>query len=131
MHEPAVFDLAFYRGDSYGWQVRLWQDAGASIPFDLTGATVAAEIRDKTAGLVVVELDVVVTLPNIVEIFMTPEMYLTCPAKGAWDLQITNADTTVLTVLRGAVTVTGDITDSEVMPARRARRSTIAAEVSR
>jgi hypothetical protein len=119
---PGTYDLALYRGDSYGWRVRLWEDAAATIPADLTGVTVEAEIRDRSAGTFVVALDTVVTLPNIVDLAITPDMYATCPAKGVWDLQLTYADGTVRTVLKGAVAVTGDVTDSLVMPARAVAR---------
>ena len=118
---PGTYDLALYRGDSYTWRVRLWQDAGQTIPVDLAGATVAAEIREKTAGVHVVELGCVVTLPNIVDVTIEPGMYVECPQQGVWDLQLTFADGDVHTVLRGAVSVTGDVTDSLLMPVRAAR----------
>lgn len=120
---PGQLDLALYRGDSYEMRVRLWSDSAATIPVDLTGATVAVEIRDKTAGTRVVELGVLVTLPNIINVSMTPDMYVTCPAKGVYDLQVTFADGQVNTPLAGKITVTGDVTDSLVMPtAMRGRR---------
>ena len=109
---PGKYDLGLYRGDSYAWRIQLWDDADLSDPTDLTGATVAAEIRDKPAGPIIVELDCAVTLPNIVDMTMTPAMWVDCPAKGVWDLQLTFTGGEVRTVLRGAVTVTADVTES-------------------
>lgn len=116
---PGKFDLNLYRGDSYAWRFIMFSDAAQTVPVDLAGATVKAEIRDKSAGTKIVALDVVVTQPNIVDMSMTPAMYVTCPSKGVFDLQITFADGQVHTPLAGAVTITADVTDSVVMPARR------------
>jgi hypothetical protein len=111
---PGKYDLSLYRGDSYSWQIRLWDDADQTDPTDLTGVTVAAEIRDKSAGLQIVALDCAITPPNIIEVSMTPDMYDACPVKGVWDLQLTyTASGDVHTVLRGAVSVTPDVTDSD------------------
>jgi hypothetical protein len=113
MSLPGKYDLGLYRGDSYAWQIRLWEDDDQIDPVDLTGVVVAAEIRDKPAGATIVELDCVVTLPNIIAMSMTPAMYTGCPAKGVWDLQLTTTATgAVRTVLRGAVAVTADVTES-------------------
>ena len=116
MQQPGVYDLELYRGDTCRWQARLWDDAPGGIPIDLTGSTVAAEIRDKSAGAKVVELETSITPPNIIDIAIDGEaMWATCPSKGVWDLQITAPSGDVRTVLRGDVEVTGDVTDSEPM----------------
>lgn len=120
MQQPGVFDLALYRGDSYRWLARLWDDAPGGIPVDLTGATAAAEIRDKTAGTHIVELTCTITPPNIVTVQMTAVMWADCPSTGVWDLQLTFAGGEVRTVLRGDVTTTNDVTDSTEPPAVRA-----------
>jgi len=119
---PGKYDLKMYRGDDHTWRFRLWQDASQTLPVDLTGATVAAEIREKSAGVAIVELIVVVTPLNIVDVSMTPAMYVNCPSKGVWDLQVTFADGKIHTPVAGAVSVIADVTDSVVMPmAARAR----------
>ena len=121
MQSPGRFDLDLYRGDTYRFQVRLWDDVAGGVPTDLTGATVEAEIRNKTAGTFIVALGTQVTLPNIVDVTMTGEtMWATCPTKGVWDLQVTMSGGDVRTVLRGDVSVTGDVTDSVVAPVVRA-----------
>jgi hypothetical protein len=117
MQAPGVYPLALYRGDTHRWQARLWDDTAGGTPVDLTGSTVAAEIRDKPGGTFVVELEATITPPNIIDVAIDGEaMWATCPSKGVWDLQITNPDGDVRTVLRGDVTVTGDVTDSVVPP---------------
>ena len=108
---PGKFPLKLYRGDSYAWRVSLYSDTAGSVPFDLTGATVAAQIRDKPGGEQLVDLGCTVELPNVVDVELTPAMWADSDAtKGAWDLQVTTGDGQVLTVLAGAVTVTTDVT---------------------
>lgn len=109
---PGSFDLDLYRGDSYHWTFVLWQDKNKTIPIDLNGATVKAEIRDKPSGAAIVHLTTVVTLPNTIVMTMTPAMYADCPVEGVWDCQVTFSDLDVHTVLRGFVGVTADVTDS-------------------
>lgn len=109
---PGKYDLKLYRGDSYSWRFRLFEDAAQTVPTDLTGATVKAEIRDKSAGTTIVALTTVVTLPNTVDMSIAPADYDGCPAKGVWDLQLTFVDGSVQTPVAGAVTVTADVTDS-------------------
>jgi hypothetical protein len=110
---PGKYDLGLYRGDSYAWRFQLWDDADQTEETDLTGVTAAAEIRDKSAGLQIVALDCAITLPNIIDVEMTPAMWADCPTKGIWDLQLTYTGGDVHTVVRGAVAVTPDVTDSD------------------
>jgi len=113
---PGKYDLKLYRGDFHAWQFRLWADADAIVAVDLTDAVVAAEIREKSAGKHIVTLETNVTLPNMIDVIMNADNYTTCPAKGVWDLQITFPGDVVNTPVYGTVTVTGDVTDSAVMP---------------
>jgi len=119
---PGTYALDLYRGDSYAWRFTLFEDDPPTVPTDLTGATAEAEIREKTAGVNIVAMTCVVTLPNIIDMTLDPDQYAACPAKGVWDLQVTYPDGWVQTVLHGTVTVTGDVTDSAVMPTRSALR---------
>jgi hypothetical protein len=116
--KPTQHDLNLYRGDSYAWRFVLWADDTHTIPIDLVGATAAAEIRDQSAGIKVVNLACTIVEPNSVEFEMTPEQYATCPNRGVWDLQITFPDGWVRTSVAGTVRVTADVTDSAPMAAK-------------
>jgi hypothetical protein len=108
---PATYDLAIYRGDTGKWQFKLWADANKTTAIDLTGVTVAAMIRDKTSGgTTSMSMTCTVTMPNIVDMNLTPAQSRTLPAKGFWDLQLTYANGDIVTVLKGAVNVTSDVT---------------------
>jgi hypothetical protein len=111
---PGVYPLSLYRGDSYEWQFVLWQDELKTLPVDLTGSTVEAEIRDKAAGQNVAALTCVVTLPNIIDVELPTALWTApgLPATGVWDLEVTAPDGTVSTYVAGKVTVTADVTNS-------------------
>jgi hypothetical protein len=114
---PGKYDLNLYRGDSYTWQFTLWQDTAATVPVDLAGAEPAAEIRNTSAGTIYTTLVATVTAPNIVTLDLSAPECENCPAKGVWDLQLTFPNGDVRTVVAGAVTTTGDVTDSVAAPA--------------
>jgi hypothetical protein len=112
---PGRYDLELYRGDTYAWTFKLWDrdENGTQTATDLTGATVEAEIRDKPGGATVVHLVCVVTLPNIIDVSLTEDMWLNAPKMGAWDLEVTSAGG-VHTYLAGKVLVTQDVTNSDL-----------------
>jgi hypothetical protein len=109
--KPAPFNLEVYRGDTYAWQFVLWTDAAHTVPFDLAGKTVHAEIRDRPMGGTVVPLEVTVTAPNTVDIALELADAGLPFSKGSWDLRVFDTDSRD-TVLAGAVIVTKDTTDS-------------------
>jgi len=120
---PGQLPLTLYRGDSARWRFTLWTDEAKTQPADLTDATAKAEIRDKPAGATVVALVCAVELPNVVTMELLPAASATLPAKGAWDLQMTYADGSVVTILAGSVEVTPDVTDSAAAQAAQAQRT--------
>ena len=113
---PGAFSLAIYRGDTHAWRFTLWQDAAKTIPVDLNGIAVKAEIRDRPGGSVIQALHLTVTMPNIIDATLSSEETAALLAAGRWDLQLTDAQDWVSTVLAGGVTVTGDVTDSTGEP---------------
>jgi len=116
---PADYNLTLYRGDSGRWQFKLWSDAAKTIPVDLTDATVLSMLRDRAVGgSFVTQLDCTIMLPNIIDMVLTSEQCALLPAKGVWDMQITYTTTgDVVTPLKGAVSVTQDVTYVETVAA--------------
>lgn|SRR5262249_7022822 len=114
--QPAELPLDFYRGDSQRMQVRLWNVAPVGstpgVPYDLTGVTAKSEIRDRPAGTQITPMTCVITLPNIIDVYLAAADSHKLPPKGAWDLQLTYASGDVKTPVAGPVTVTTDVTDS-------------------
>lgn len=113
---PGNCNLDIYRGDTKRWQFQLWTDAKRTQPADLTNAEAKATIRDKTlGGSYELELSCSITLPNIVNMLLTPPQSRSLPAVGVWDLQLVYSPLdSVYTVLKGAVVVTQDVTRPNV-----------------
>lgn len=110
MH-PGSYALQLYRGDSYRWQFTLYDDLPQTMPTDLTGVSVAAQIRDKPGGVYICALSCTIVLPNVVNGFLSSDDCAKLPGSAAWDLQLLYASGDVLTVLAGPVIVTPDVTD--------------------
>jgi hypothetical protein len=108
--QPASLPLDIYRGDSARLRLKLW--APDNAPIDLAGVVAKAQIRERPGGKQITELLCLITLPNIIEVTLTPSNSHKLPAKGAWDLQLTYPSGDVRTPLAGPVTVTTDVTDS-------------------
>lgn len=110
---PGKYNLTLYRGDSFSRGFRLWADKAKTLPVDLDGATVAAEIRNKPGGEVMISMDCTIVLPNEVWVSLTPDMWIGVPAgNGAWDLEVIFANDEIHTPLAGKVTITVDVTNS-------------------
>ena len=112
MARPGIFDLAVYRGDTYRWLFRLWNDPDKTDPTDLTGVAVKAEIRDKPMGTKTIALlGTELILPNQIRVNLDSDTSKTLPNKGAWDLQLTYPGGDVVTIIAGGVAVTPDVTE--------------------
>ena len=109
---PGKYDLQLYRGDTFKWTVKLWQDAKQTVPVDLTGATIKAEYRAQTGGTPIVAITTALVLLNTINLTFPAAAWASAPNGGIWDLQITMPDASVNTVLAGNVQVIGDVTDS-------------------
>lgn len=114
--QPGRYDLSLYRGDTAALRFVLWEDTGHTVPYDISTATAASEIRDKSGGAVITALTCTVTAPNIIDVVLDAAASPSVVAKGVWDLQLTWPDGTVRTVIAGNVTTTADVTDSVAAP---------------
>ena len=114
---PGKFDLKIYRGDSYRYRFVMWADEDKTQPADLTGVSAKAELRVTHGGVVIGEMVLTITLPNLIDGVLTPETTSAITTKGGvWDLQLSFGGppaTDVKTVLAGAVIMTPDVTDSD------------------
>ena len=117
--KPGSYNLDLYRGDTYKWQFQLFQDNDQTQPVNLTGATLKSEIRDKTAGTVVIPITCTLSATptdGIINAVLAATAFAGMPQHGVWDLQVTFSNGDIHTVLAGTVTVTADVTDSVAMP---------------
>jgi len=108
---PGSYDLQLYRGDTGRWQFMLWQDDLKTVPVDLSGASVSAQIRNAPGGSVIVSMSCAVTEPNRVDMVLSAaDSAGVSLSRGVWDLQVTYASGDVSTVLAGRTCVTADVT---------------------
>jgi hypothetical protein len=106
------YPLRLYRGDSYRWRFVLWADPDRTVPIDLAGVVVGAEIRVTTGATPITPLGVVVTAPNLIDVSLSAAASAQVPAAAIWDLQLTYASGDVQTIVSGPVSVKGDVTNS-------------------
>jgi hypothetical protein len=113
--KPGTYLLELYRGDSHAWRFVMWEDKDKTIANILTGSTVAAEIRDKTSGALLISPECTVSDPNIVDMLLPATAWAgwdPSRTQASWDLQVTYPTEEVVTMLAGAVVITRDITGS-------------------
>jgi hypothetical protein len=107
-----TYPLVLYRGDTYRRQFTVWADAAQTTAVDLTDVLVAAEIRAGTGTTPVYALALTVTLPNVIDLEISAAQSAQLPAAATWDLQLTYPSTDVQTIVKGGVSVQGDVTGS-------------------
>jgi hypothetical protein len=109
---PGAFNLWIYRGDTYFWKFDLWHDMIRKYPINLVGAIAKMEIRDESGGRLRATCDCYIVTPNtVVATLSARQSEELTETDGVWDLQI-NSIGYISTVVRGTVTVEGDVTDS-------------------
>lgn len=109
MAAPGPLDLDLYQGDTAVYNLILTRTSadGEEKPVDLTGATGLAQIRKNVRDANVLA-SLTVTFPDPAEgkcrLTLTADESIKA-GSGVWDLQVTEADGTVKTWLRGVVTI--------------------------
>lgn len=109
MSAPGNYRLEVYRGDTKRWAFVLWQDVAKTIPVDLTGVAVQAQLRNHPDGAVCSVLACTVALPNTINAMLTAAES-TKAVNGVWDLQLLFSGGDVVTALSGPVFVVADVT---------------------
>ena len=107
-----TYPLTPYRGDTFRRQFSFFADHDHAVLSDLTGVDVAAEIRTAPGAAVITTIGLTVTLPNLIDLELTPAQTALLPPASSWDLQFTYPSGDVITVVRGSVSASGDITNS-------------------
>jgi len=110
-----AYPLRLYRGDSSRWRFLLWADPDRTVAVDLTGVVVGAEIRTATGATPIYPIAIAVTLPNTIDLSLSATASAQVPASAIWDLQLTYPSGDVQTIVSGAVSVKGDVTNSQLL----------------
>ena len=117
--KPATHNIEIYRGDTYTKFIRIRSkdENGDPGPYvDLTGGTPKAQIR-LNEDAVDVEAEFTATLgnqttfPGSIHLSLTPTQTRGLdPVNHVWDMEVTHADSSVRTYLKGSVTVIKEVT---------------------
>lgn len=105
---PARFDIALYNRDDQVFHIQPLDINDVVV--NLTGATAIAEIQN-TLGQEIGTLDVSINeTDNVIVIDVPKSKYSTWTwTQGVYDLQLTLGSGQVVTILRGDITIQGDI----------------------
>lgn len=106
---PARADLSIYQGDDYGAVVTV---NGGTPPDVIAGYTAKAQIREDTADncpVVAAEIDAEVASP-VVNLTLPGDVTVNLCGKYVWDLELTDPNGVVSTILAGNVVVTSEVT---------------------
>jgi hypothetical protein len=107
--EPAIIDIQATQGDTFAQVFRLEK---AGEPLDLSGATVAAELRDRNGDVLPLAVSVG---PDPGEITLrygeTPPSY----GPHRYDIEVTNADSSVDTWISGRFDIDRDVTNAAAL----------------
>jgi hypothetical protein len=114
MARPAVHALTLYRGDSYTWIFRFWNDAEKTDPTDFTDCTAAAELRDRVGGENSIVQMVATIDGNEITVAFPSAAWVdwSSGSHGVWDLQVSYLGDEVVTYVAGPVEIGGDVVDS-------------------
>lgn len=103
-------DLTVYQGSDYAASVTIV--LGGSVPADLSGYTAQAQIRRAVADadpLVVAELATYINSPQVL-LSLTHDQTQPLNGRYVWDLRLIGPLDEVITVMKGKVSVTPEVT---------------------
>ena len=110
---PVTANLdGLYQGDDFATSVQLLNEDGS--PFDLTNCTARAQMRQDFADDAPVAAQFVIAFDAVVQgaINLSLPGSLTTPLSGnyVWDMQLTDPDGAITTVISGMAPVTPEVT---------------------
>lgn len=111
MAGPAIRDLDLYRGDDYTHEFLFVKNVEPPTPMNLSGYTFRAQIRDRPekSSNIRATFDIDITRAGVGIIVISLPPSATRIDSGYWDLEA-NDGNSIMTWLRGAVTMVGDVT---------------------
>lgn len=103
-------DLSLYQGDTFGAVVTVLNTD--NTPADISGYTALSHIRRAVADadpVIVVTLSAIVDSPDV-NLSLTADQTEPLQGQYVWDLQLTGPSSEVMTIMRGKVMVTAEVT---------------------
>jgi hypothetical protein len=106
---PANVDLLVYQGDDFFLDVTV-VDVATGHPYPLDGYTAASQIRATPPSAEVLADLVPVIDGNVIHLHLVSGESARLVTRCAWDVQITNPDGFITTLVYGLVSVTAEVT---------------------
>lgn len=112
MSQPKRVSIGHYRGDTFTALLKVWDDDARTVPTDLSGVTITAQIRATTEATEVLAEFVIAVDGNEILLSLAPDVTQDLPATSTFDVQADwNGDgTDVTTLLVAAFQVAPDVT---------------------
>ena len=114
---PGTYNFSVYQGDTKEFSLAISVGPppdGPYVPLDLTGCTIASQIRDTPAAAqpaAVITCTITDDEGGLVLLSMAPAITAALGAgKKVWDMEITFSNGKKFTYLAGEVTITADVT---------------------
>lgn len=108
---PAAVDLRIYQGDDFTFTVTV-SDPDTGEVLDLTGLLPEAQLRaSPTDEEILAEFDADI-LDNVIVLHLHHADSAALAGSCFWDVQLTDADGSIVTVAYGMVSVTNEVTRS-------------------
>ena len=109
---PGTYNFNYYRGDTFSFIIK--PKDGNGDPYPLAGFTAAMKIANQrgSGGIQKTATATVNAVDNIVTCTISPTTGRELTTANAWvyDVQISDGNATIFTLLNGTITVTDDIT---------------------
>lgn len=110
---PTKTSLALYRGDTVDVVVQVWDDDDHTVPTDLSGTEINAQIRQSADAVDVVADFVVEVEGNTIGLKLDPKAAASLPPAAVFDVEIdwsNGLGDDIQTVVYGTIATTPDVT---------------------
>jgi hypothetical protein len=110
--QPDCINVTFTRGDTLTIVLNVWDNTAQTIPSNLTGATVTAQVRTTPDSTTVEATFAVTKSGNQVTLRLTPGQTRVLSPSCAWDCQVDwiSDGSDVRTIVQGDLSVLQDVT---------------------
>jgi hypothetical protein len=110
--QPDCINVTFTRGDTLTIVLNVWDNTAQTIPSNLAGATVTAQVRTTPDSATVEATFSVTKTGNQVTLRLTPGQTRVLSSACSWDCQVdwTSDGSDVRTIVQGDLTVLQDVT---------------------
>lgn len=111
MPVPERVPMSHYRGDTLAFMLRLWDDTAKTVPSDLTGSTVLAQVRSVPDSEEIIATFTTDVDANEITLTLLPAVTELLPEDAAYDVQIDwqSDGANIQTIVAGPLTAPPDV----------------------